>query len=161
MFKKALLIFAIAMVLLVLACAPALADGPLGRVTYTARVSGAEFTDLAINASKTTDAIRTNGWNQIAVLVSYTYSGALYVNMTCYEQFGNDTTTWYVIPMCNDSSPPTSRCGLLTKQWDVDGASEDWRWMIPVFGKYFQCTFVTTGGDSGDKASIKFAGGEQ
>jgi len=160
MINKPLQILA-ATVAIMLFTQEAFADGPLGRVTYTARVSGAEFTDLPINTLKTTDAIRTNGWNQIAVLVSYTYSSASYVNMTCYEQFGNDTTTWYVIPMCNDSSPPVSRCGLLTKQWDVGMASEDWRWMVPVFGKYFQCTFVTVGGGVGDTASVKFAGGEQ
>jgi hypothetical protein len=160
MFKKTFKILA-AIAAIMLFAQEAVADGPLGRVTYTARVSGAAFTDLAINTLKTTDAIRTSGWNEVTVWVNYTYSGATYVNMTCYEQRGGDISTWYVIPMCNDSSPPNSTCGALTKRWDVSSSSANWRWRIPIMGKYFQCGFITTGGDSSDVASVVFMGGEQ
>jgi hypothetical protein len=134
--------------------------GPLGRVTYTARVSGAVFTDLAINSSKTTDSIKTDGWNEVTVWIDYTWSSATYVNMTCEEQRYGDTTTWYQIPMCNDSSPPDSTCGQLRKRFAV---SDDvaWRWRIPIMGYNFRCSFVTTGGDSGDTASVRYVGGQQ
>lgn len=135
--------------------------GPLGRVTYQARVSGTKFTDLSINTAKTTDAIKVDGWNEMTVWVKYTYSGASYVNMTCFEQRDGDMSTWYAIPMCNDASPPNSTCSLLTKQWDVDSESANWRWRIPIMGRYFRCSFITTGGDTNDKASVVYVGGQQ
>lgn len=140
--------------------------GPLGRVMYIARVSGAVFTDLAINASKTTDAIKTDGWNEVTVWIDYTYSSATYVNMTCKEYPSavsdvTDTSEFHSIPMCNDSSPPDSTCDALRKRWTVSGASAKWRWRIPIMGKYFSCSFVTTGGDSSDTASVVYAGGQQ
>lgn len=141
---------------------PALAGevGPLGRITYTPRVSGTVFTDLAINTAKTTDAIKTDGWNEVTVWIDYTWSSATYVNMTCEEQRYGDTTTWYEIPMCDDSSPPDSTCDLLRKRRAVS-ASKAWRWRIPIMGRYFRCSFVTTGGGSGDTASVVFVGGQQ
>jgi hypothetical protein len=134
--------------------------GPLGRVTYAAKVSDALFNDLAINAAKTTDSIKTDGWNEVTVWIDYTWSSATYVNMTCEEQRYGDTTTWYQVPMCNDSSPPDSTCGQLRKRWAVS-ADVAWRWRIPIMGYNFRCSFVTTGGDSGDTASVRYVGGQQ
>lgn len=143
-----------------------LADGPLGRVPYTATVSGAAFSGLAINSAKTTDAIRTNGWNEVTVWIDYTYSSASYVNMTCKEYHSavsdvTDTSAFYSIPMCNDSSPPDSTCEALRKRWNVRTSNAKWRWRIPVMGKYFSCSFITTGGDGGDVASVTYVGGHQ
>ncbi len=137
-----------------------LADGPLGRVIYTATVSDAAFTGLAINTTKTTDAIKTLGWNEVTVWIDYTYSSATYVNMTCEEQRIGDTTTWYKIPMCNDSSPPDSTCEPLRKRWAVS-ADVAWRWRIPIMGRRFRCSFITTGGSSSDVATVHYMGGQQ
>lgn len=133
--------------------------GPLGRVEYQAKVSGSAFTDLAINTAKTTDAIKTDGWNEITVWIEYTYSSAISVNMTCFEKrrFSDE---WYAIPMCDDSAPPDSICQLLNKRWPVS-ADVNWRWRIPIMGRYMQCSFVTTGGGAGDTATVAFVGGHQ
>jgi hypothetical protein len=139
---------------------PSFADGSLERVVYVATVSDVEFTDLAINTTKTTDAIRTLGFNEVTVWINYTYSSATYVNMTCEEQMIGDTTTWYKIPMCNDSSPPDSTCEQLRKRWPVI-ANDAWRWRIPIMGRRFRCSFITTGGGSSDVASVRFMAGRQ
>jgi hypothetical protein len=120
------------------------ADGPISfkDTTVTVTSSSAAFTALALNSTKTTDAIKVKGFRYLKFSLKYTFAAATAVTMTC--QNSEDGTTWYDIHVLQYTTFPTATSGIQTWSYAA-GASKNWDWSVTVEGVYMRCSFAATG----------------
>jgi len=119
-------------------------DGPIGfkDQPVSVTVGGSAFTTLAINATKTTDAIKVKGYRWIKFTLTYAFGAATAVTMSCQES--EDGSVWADIHVLQYSSYPTATS--LPQVWSyAAGAAKTWPWTVPVRGVYVRCSFVGTG----------------
>jgi hypothetical protein len=120
------------------------ADGPIAfrDTSVGVTVSSAAFTTLALNASKTTDAIKVKGYRFIKFTLKYVFGAATAVTMTC--QNSEDGTVWSDIHVLQYTTFPTATSSPQTWSYAA-GASKTWDWTVAVEGVYMRCSFVATG----------------
>ncbi len=127
--------------------APTTGSFPDGPVSYkdapvAVKVSGSAFTTLAINTTKTTDAIKVKGFRYLKFTLNYVFGAATAVTMTC--QNSEDGTVWSDIHVLQYAAFPVATSSI--QQWSyAAGASKIWDWTVPVRGVYMRCSFVGTG----------------
>lgn len=119
-------------------------DGPIGFKDgpVAVNVSSAAFTTLAINTTKTTDAMKVKGYRFVKFTLNYVFGAATAVNMTC--QASEDASTWADIHVLQYAAYPVASSS--PQVWSyAAGASKIWEWTVPVRAVYLRCSFVGTG----------------
>lgn len=137
--------------------------GPLPRTAYgsvTVSDCTTAFTAQALDAAKSTCPVKVLGFNQMVVVVDYTYDAATKVMLSCYEKV-KGSTVYAEISMCDDATPPYRDCDLTIIRWTPAAADHTYRAMLPTIGEYFFCTVSATGGSSSDTATVEIIGGVQ
>jgi len=131
------------------------AEGPGPKIAnvYSAKIAGAAFTTQALNAPKTFDAIDIGGYETVIVEVTYVYTNATHVLMTCLE---GPTAAGAVIKV-----PEAVGAGLgfvthyqRTWDWITGGVSSTFAFEVPVRYRWLTCTLSSTGGAAGDTATV-------
>lgn len=128
-------------------------DGPIAYkdVAYTVTVGGSAFTTLAINSSKTMDALKVKGYRYLMIGLQYTFAAATAVTMTCQDS--EDASVWRDIHALQFNPYPTAMSA--PQIWSyAAGSSKNWVWSVGVRGVYMRCTFIGTGASGGDTLTV-------
>jgi len=126
----------------------AVGPGPREYGSYNLTVSGAAFTGLSINVSKTFDAVNIGGWQTALVQVEYTWAAATHVTMTCIES--PDNAKWYIVPELDDMGAGVLDHYQRTWRWVTGGASANIFFEVPMRFRYLRCTIGSVLGAAGD-----------
>lgn len=121
-------------------------DGPVN-----VAVAGSAFTNLALNSSKTIDAIKVKGFRFVTFTLAYTYNAASAVTMSCQQS--EDGTLWADLHVLQYTSFPTATSSPQTWSYAA-GASKVWPWTVNVRTVYLRCTFGATGATASDTLSV-------
>lgn len=134
------------------------ADGPGASLEYDVFVSGSAFSALAMDASKTTDAIIVRGLTFLTFHLAHTNDSATDIRMQCQSSF-DGTSYGYIQVLAPVPSTGIADSVPFTWKQDVSG-DETWPWTVQILGyAYLKCTFSATSGVSADKLSVTARGG--
>lgn len=127
-------------------------DGPYSDVDRSITVSSAAFTTLALNASKTTDAIQTVGFRFITFSMVYVYNSATAVTMTCSHSETSGGTYKTIQVLSYSGATANSEPHVWSQ---AVSASENWSWRVNLHGyNYLKCTFSGTGAAVTDTLTV-------
>ena len=126
-------------------------------LTFGCTASAVACNSLALNASKTTDAIDVGGLEWITLTFDYTNDSATAITMTCATSdtaTGTFRTIQALVP-----SGATLASDTLTWSQAVAG-DENWSWTVGIYAEsYFQCTISATAASVDDTITIGSYGG--
>lgn len=126
--------------------------GPLSDDTLNVYLSSAAFTTVAMNTSRTFDALETYGYRFVDLQFDYVRNSGSAVTMTC----AHSTTasgTYRTIQVLSYSGSTASSA---THTWSktVSG-NASWSWRVNLHAyQYLKCTLTVTGGAASDTLTI-------
>lgn len=133
------------------------APGPKEVIELSVQVSSADFTTLAMNAAKTTDAIEVRGLSFVTFDMDYTYDSGTAVTMTCAESEAEAGTYRDIQVLTYSGSTATSATHVWSK---AVSANASWPWSVVINAyKWLKCTFTVTAGAAADKLTVDARGG--
>ena len=122
--------------------------GPRNDTDLDVTVGGTAFTTLALDASKTTDALQVGGWRFVNFNLAHVNSTATAVTMYC-EGSDSGAAPWFRIQGLALSAG-TFTSSDVTWSNAVTG-NENWPWRVNTQAyKYVRCVFDSTGGGGSD-----------